>query len=293
MSEVAEKAAEATAEVVEEAVDGVVEVVEVVRNNPAAIAAAALVGVAAGGVGGYFIARKRLKSYYEDLASMEIAEAKEFYKGLNKVDDDGVVLTPMQVLEKTDPEAAAALRKYRGEGDAIAEAKSEQGEPYDDEMDEEQMRRLEARLLAERPDEVSVKTVHVKEDDEGVHVKERTVNVFNDPTFDFEEEKKYRTEDKPYIITHDEFYAAELNYDTLSWTYFELDKTLTDERSETVEDVAGTVGEDNLARFGHGSRDKNVVYVRNDQLQVEYEIARSMGSYLEEVLGMLPDKPNG
>jgi hypothetical protein len=37
--------------------------------------------------------------------------------------------------------------------------------------------------------------------------------------------------------------------------------------------------------FGHGSGDPNVVYIRNEKLQAEYEVLRDPGSYEIEVLG--------
>ncbi len=39
-------------------------------------------------------------------------------------------------------------------------------------------------------------------------------------------------------------------------------------------------------RFGHGSDDPNVVYIRNDKRKVEYEILYDPGLYSEEVLGL-------
>ena len=300
MSEVAEVTAEVVAENVEEAIDGVVETLEVVRSNPVVVAAAALLGITVGGVGGYFFAKKQLKAFYEDLASQEIAEARQFFAQVNKVGEDGEVLTPQDVMEQRHgSEAAAALRTYQGQDDTIAEAKDEQGGPWDDEMDEEQMRKLEARLLADAPDKVikEARLHSVSLDAEpGPHggeitVEERTVNVFSDPTFDFEEEVKYRTEDKPYIITHDEYFEAEKDYETISLTYFQLDDTLVDESDQPIENTDETVGDEHLTRFGSGSKDKNIVYVRNDKLGIDYEITRSKGSYLEEVLG-LPEEPN-
>jgi hypothetical protein len=46
------------------------------------------------------------------------------------------------------------------------------------------------------------------------------------------------------------------------------------------------IGEKNLSRFGHGSQDPSVVYVRNDQLELVYEVVRSPQSYSEEVHGI-------
>jgi hypothetical protein len=291
MSDVAEKAAEATAEVVEETVDGVVEVMEVVRNNPAALVVVGFAAASLGVVGGYLVAKRRLKSFYEDLATQEIAEAKEFYAGVYKTDPDGAVLTPMEVLEQRHPEAAASLREYQGvdvetpiptEATTAAEI---------DEEDERLLAKTETRVMEKA--RIQAISVDAEIGPGGGRITEVTenINVFEDATFDLEEERKHRTPDKPYIITHDEFFAGDREYETSSLTYFEDDDTLVDERDNPVPDIDATIGEDHLVRFGSGSKDKNIVYVRNDRLQTDFEITLSKGSYLEEVLGLGPD-PN-
>ena len=270
MSEVAEKAGEVAGEVVEESVDGVVEVMEVVRNNPVTLALVGVAGLVAGGVGGYFFAKKKLESFYEDLASMEIEQAKEFYAGIYKTDSDGAALSPMEVLKsRHGSEAAAeALRGYQGQ---------QASEVALDEQDEAQVRRLEERRrheVEETPDAV-VETVT------------ESRNVFVDPDFDLVEEKKYRTKDKPYIITHDEYFEAEKDYETVSLTYFDVDDTLVNERDEPIREVEEMVGEDHLFFFGRASKDKNIVYVRNDRLETDFEIVKANASYVESVLGFL------
>lgn len=277
MSEVAEKTAEVVADNVEEAVDGVVEVVEVVRNNPVALAAVGVLGLAAGAAAGYFVARNRLRDYYADLASGEIAEAREFYAGFNKVTVDGEPLTPQDVLEKSDPEAAAALRGYQGQDL--------------DEEDEAQIRKIEKGRV------VSVSLEEEADPERGVHPiervergeerEEKSRNLFVDPTFDIAEEMKHRTATTPYVISHDEYFAAEREYDTIQLTYYEKDDTLVGEDDRAIDDLR-IINEDNLARFGHGSRDKNIVYIRNERLETDYEVTLSDQSYLE-ALGLGPE----
>jgi len=40
-----------------------------------------------------------------------------------------------------------------------------------------------------------------------------------------------------------------------------------------------------VEKFGHGSGDPNVVYIRNEQYTAEIELCRSPNSYAEEVHG--------
>lgn len=268
MSEVAEKTADVVAENVEDAIDGVVDVVEVVKSNPKVAIAAAVVGCVLGGVGGYFLAKKRLESIYDERISQEIAEAKEFYANLNKVDVDGAILTPQDVMTQRHgvEAAAAALRDYQGQ-----------------EPDEEGYVEVEPGILVNVEDETQIRKLEKQA--------KESFNTFTDDGFDLEHEKQFRTEDKPYIITHDEYFAAERDYETASLTYFEVDDTLVDERDQPIEETDPIVGDEHLARFGSGSKDKNIVYIRNDRLGIDYEITKSKGSYLEEVLG-LPEKPD-
>lgn len=293
MSDVAEQTAEVVAENLEDVIDGVVEVVEVVRNNYVLLGAVLVAGVAGGTGLGYFLAVKKLGKEFDARLEEEITRAKEFYATVNKVDVDGAVLTPMQVLEdRHGVEAAAeALRTYQGEEhEDLSKQITNEGEPYDDVVDERHIRKMEQaqfnsisldKEVSEAGGEVTVVTE-----------KTETRNVFVDPTFDLEEEMKYRTDEKPYVITHDEYYEAEREYDTASLTYYELDDTLVDEKDKPVEGIDKVVGDDNLVRFGHGSKDKNIVFVRNDRLETDYEIVKSTGSYLEEVLGMPKEEPN-
>lgn len=282
MSEVAEKTADVVVENVEEAIDGVVEVMEVVRNNPVALVAAGVVGLAIGGAVGYFVAAKKLTAKFEDEMAEEIAEARAFYSNLNKVGENGETLTPQEVLATRRGERAAeALRTYQGRSDEPVL----EGEPYDNVRDEEQLKRLEKRAYGEEVVVAEDGTMMTTE------VQETRVNIFKDDTFDLEEEIKYRTEDAPYIITHDEYFAGDKDYDMSSLTYYEKDDTLTDEHDKPLEETDNIVGDDHLVRFGSGSKDKNVVYVRNDRLGIDYEITRSRGSYLEDVLGMVEEDP--
>lgn len=113
-------------------------------------------------------------------------------------------------------------------------------------------------------------------------------NIFTDAVdedWDFDEEMPKRGPEHPYILEHDEFYNSE--FQTTSITWYEGDGVLSDERDEHIPDIDGTVGEDNLKKFGHGSRDPNILYVRNERLDVDFEIVLNKGKYTEQVLGFI------
>lgn len=117
------------------------------------------------------------------------------------------------------------------------------------------------------------------------------VNVFEEAkpstSWDYSVEVKNRDETKPYVIHVDEFTQSERDYDQTTLTYFVGDDILCDERDSVVDDPDMLVGFDNLYKFGHGSNDANVVYVRNPLLSLDIEIIKSEGNYAAEVHGFI------
>lgn len=109
-------------------------------------------------------------------------------------------------------------------------------------------------------------------------------NIFTDvENWDADAEEAQRDPSKPYILEHDEFYTSDRNSVTLTW--FVGDGVLSDEKDEFIPDIEMVVGEANLERFGHGSRDPNILYVRNESLDLDFEIVRSELEYTKQILG--------
>lgn len=89
----------------------------------------------------------------------------------------------------------------------------------------------------------------------------------------------------PFVIHQDEHMANEDEYTQVTLTYFAGDDVLADERDTVIAEPDVIVGLDNLQKFGHGSNDPNVVYIRNPRLEVDYEVIRSEGMFAQEVHG--------
>lgn len=81
---------------------------------------------------------------------------------------------------------------------------------------------------------------------------------------------------KPYVISPDEF--GETDYKIISLNYY-ADNVLTDEFDNIIDDVEGTVGEASLDTFGEYEDD--TVFVRNDSLEIDYEICADLRAYSE------------
>jgi hypothetical protein len=111
-------------------------------------------------------------------------------------------------------------------------------------------------------------------------------NAFVDlPGWNYDQQVAGRTADKPFIMHFEEYQQSECSHQ-ITITYFEGDDVLIDETDEVISKKDEVVGMENLAKFGFGSGDRNVVYVRNPTLDIEYEILRHQGHYAKEILGL-------
>lgn len=247
--EVAEKIAEATPEFVE-AVTGI-------RTSFAVIAAAfsALGGAAIG----FEIARRRLETKYLQIADDEIAVMREHYR-----------LKAQAVEAETAKGDLETLVKERGYGVSEDEVPPMAVPPPASVMGSED------EAAEEAPDD----------DDPGPQIH----NIFEDAKvvheWNYHEERRRRSPDIPYVIHYDERDEIE-GYQGVTLTYYEGDDVLCNERDEIVDpsERDSLVGEKNLGRFGHGSNDAAIVYIRNDKLELIYEVVKSPNTYAEEVHG--------
>jgi tetrahydromethanopterin S-methyltransferase subunit G len=269
------EAAEKSLDAIEDRLDVIEQTAEHVRpgrlnlngttkgQQVAILAGTAVVGALAGGGLTYILLKKRLEMKYERIVKQEIQDAKEFYRRLNKTDENGENLSPEEVLEDLHgKEATEALRSYQG-----VTPEENQEDP-----------------------EAEIETVAPSADAAQTAVQNIFVNSapIDDSGWNYDVENAIRAEhpDQPYIIHHDEFFENEKEYEQTTLTFYEGDDTLADDKEAVVPDSDSTVGDDNLMRFGHGSKDENVVYVRNDRLELDFEIIRSDGKYSVEVLGL-------
>jgi hypothetical protein len=124
----------------------------------------------------------------------------------------------------------------------------------------------------------------VREEDQRVRVNAFTTSHDDEglDEWDWNEENGNRSPDVPYVITAEEYGANELDFRQTSLTWYEGDEVLTDEKDTPIYDVPTTVGE---MKFGHGSHDQSICYVRNEKLRAEYEVILDHGSFQVQVMG--------
>lgn len=236
------------------------QIVALLKTKKVTVGLASAFSALAGAAVGYAVAQKRLEKAYEEIVKNEVNAAKQFYGALYKTDEQ--YASPEAVAEaRLSNEALSALRKYTaGESDESI---------------------VESITDVEDGLEVVVTTIERKE---------VVRNVFTDSNIDVDDEFDYATEvamrdsSKPYIISHDEFFENTPQFNQVNVTYYEGDDVLADQTDQVIDDLEGTVSSDNL-KFGHGSKDANIVYVRNEPLELDFEVLHSDGKYAEEVLG--------
>jgi hypothetical protein len=75
----------------------------------------------------------------------------------------------------------------------------------------------------------------------------------------------------------------EMDYNQETLTYYKGDDIVADQSDTPIYNHSGLMGD---LKFGHGSGDANVVYIRNDSIQMEWEVLLHEGSFEVEVVGL-------
>lgn len=227
-------------------------------------------GAASAGVS-HILTKKSLETKYAQMAQEDINTMKQHYKLLYKADEK----SPYSEGVDEEPEEDTDVVTMN----EIVETLEYSTVQYDD--------------ISEKAVEVEVEETSTDEPwpFEKTNVFQHS-SIYSQEDFDDEEVKK-RTPDAPYIITKDEFMNNETSFQQITVTYFNGDDVLADDKDQMINDKERTVGEINLDKMGYGSDDPNVLYVRNDRMEVEFEILNSDGKYSEEVCGFIEhsDKP--
>lgn len=126
-------------------------------------------------------------------------------------------------------------------------------------------------------------------DDPGDYLVSDNRNVWDDE-WDWDlEERLYRSKkigpNPPYVIHKDEYDRDENDWGHEEIIYYAGDSVYVDRDEKPIHNFIHIVG-DVADKFGHGSKDPNIVFVRNEKIEMEYEILRHEGHYSEDVLGI-------
>lgn len=96
----------------------------------------------------------------------------------------------------------------------------------------------------------------------------------------------------PYTISMEEYMDedGEKPYTNTEVTWFEGDDVLVDVLGTEIPDKDGNLGTKFRDQFGRGSKDPSVVYLRNERLELDFEVTKDERTYLEGVLKILPQE---
>lgn len=94
------------------------------------------------------------------------------------------------------------------------------------------------------------------------------------------------------LMKRQEFFEGPLtdHYQQTSVTYYANEDILYDDMGRKQLDVRAAVGSIRPSWFGDDALDENICYVRNTEIQIEFEVIRSQGSYAKDVLGLGEDE---
>lgn len=118
----------------------------------------------------------------------------------------------------------------------------------------------------EKPDDISVQKIRDKVQELG-YINDQIMNERDDT----------KNMNRPYPIKPEETW--EQDYPTITLTFYEKDNVLADEKDKIIKNIDELVGADFASHFGEYEDD--CVYIRNDELEVYYEILKDNGSYHE------------
>jgi hypothetical protein len=85
---------------------------------------------------------------------------------------------------------------------------------------------------------------------------------------------------EPFVITEREFSEECEDHDKITALYYD-DGIVTDDRDEVMDNIIETFGK-NFDKFGLWSTDKDVLYIRNDKLKIDFEVLRQNTTYRSE-----------
>lgn len=238
------------------------------------IAGISVFSTTVGVIAGSILTKRRLMTKLDETLEQEIAETRAHLATVYKKDLSPAEAVELLVPEEDRPEPVPvavkkAMRAYQGEKVNVVTSSEDLIKPSSDEVP------VEAAVIVEET--TVVRNIFVD-------------NVpLTDEDFDLEEERLARRNGVPYVVTREEYDENEDQYEQISLTYFGFDDVLVDEDEKSIDNIEEFVGKHNLQRFGHGSGDPKIVYIRNESREMDYEVLRSDGSYSEEVLGLTSD----
>lgn len=250
----------------------------------------------------YLVVNKKAEAKWQALAEEQIAQVKTRYAAVRKENYEPTVepeekepTTAEKLVASVLEDQNKLLRELGYSEEQIDDYRA--GIPEADLSDVVQEVEFQKHLSEGRDEDIpseeesreTLKRVNSIFDEESQVPEEEAGTLIAEDSDHYRVIQQDKLDGKPYIMHVDEFMEDD-SYEKISITYYEGDDVLVDERDMPIDDEEMTVGRDNLERFGWESKDKNIVYVRNDKMEVFFEIARSEQAYTDVVAGVPQSK---
>lgn len=255
-------------------------------KNRTYVLIAAACGAAIGGSVTYLITAKKIAEHFQLVADEEIISVKNTYARMYKRDGFETATEAAETLgvDEADVSENDELSDELGYSGAVSKEDLEDaGHLATGHIPAERVRPVTQKTLYNRISEDQVMArlngTDEKEAEPVEEVQPGAIEITQvepqefDPTI-------------PYTITYEEYYEDFKGHDKKTITYYEGDDTLTDERDRPIDDIERVIGRESLNYFGVRSKDKNIVHVRNERLEIDYEIVKDERDYLEVVVGV-------
>lgn len=229
----------------------------------------------AGAAAGYFICKKKLGEEY----ARDIKEIKDFYR--QKIDEIGVQDSDFDPEEYDEEEGFnIGVDNYAGEDAAECEVSEKEARIHYDRVMKERGRPI---INYNKPPLHSLLNQVAEEEpeNEGDPDYEAEIEARSDEYARRKNENK--SNGQPYVIDYDEYMDGPEEYERQVLYYYAEDRVLCEDDDSLIEDEEELVGldyEDTLDM-------QTTAWVRNDSLNIIYEIHRIDDSYTQAVSGVI------
>lgn len=230
-----------------------------------------------------------VKKHYREYADNEVAEVRKHYALLRKDDNTVTILgdVPQDFVTETVEEEDTPFARGKKLVEDLGYIRP--STPDEDISEQGDIPTATTRTIfsqAASPDEVGPEL----DGPNGEPLSQSQPEPEEEELDDDDPLKDYvRMSGHPYIISMEDYYNTEEEWDKTTLSYYEGDDTLVDERDMAIDDVERYIGSRHLDMFGVISNDPKIVYVRNAQISTDFEVIREKGKAAVLVYGQRDD----
>lgn len=228
------------------------------------------VPAAVSAVASHFITKKIVSAKYEAEMELKIREEiKQFKKEYEEKMSTEPKKIPVSQLSKEQLEKVHKIVEREEERTRIISERRKRENEKIEELPEEDFQPMEEDIGDDT-------------DSDGEDLYDEDGNLLGDPNDDEDENgtdvvDEEEAEEGPFVISVSDF-DSDSKYQKSSLKYYEDDKVLANENDYPL-DIDEIIGEDSLDHFGDMSGDPTIVYVRNEDLNSDYEVQLVHGSF--------------